>query len=205
MRSPRLAARHRPAGKTALPVTAQARSGPAEAMAEPAGVTVGATCAVRTCRRSGKGLHRTVKQAPWPVHPDCPPCPSICPGGARRRTTQPGRPVSVGQAAENVPTAWTLGWNTEDPSAGPVRSGRGHRPGPVLRVPEAHRGPKPPAGASPPPGRAMACRYYRTCLSVGHRPAGAGKRSAFPGPVRRGESTAAASMAGAIAPATAPR
>jgi len=82
------------------------------------------------------------------------------------------------------------------PPARPAQSGRGQRPDPA-------RAACPPlAGASPPPGRALACRWSRTCRSTGDRPARAGKtRVAFPGPARRGESTVTAAMAGAIAPA----
>jgi len=63
----------------------------------------------------------------------------------------------------------------------------------------------PPAGASRPPGRALAFRGARTHRSTGHRPARAGEtRLAFPVPARTGESAVTAAMAGAIAPATAP-
>ncbi len=66
--------------------------------------------------------------------------------------------------------------------------------------------PDPPvAGASRPPGRALAFRGAWTCRSTGQRRARAGKRDAFPVSARRGESSFTASMAGAIAPATAPR
>ncbi len=62
----------------------------------------------------------------------------------------------------------------------------------------------PPAGASPPPGRALAFCCSRTCRSTGHRSARAGKRgSRFP--ARTDESAVTAPLAGAIAPATAPR
>jgi len=67
--------------------------------------------------------------------------------------------------------------------------------------------PAPPtAGASRPPGRALAFRGAWTRRSTGHRRAGAGEtRVAFPVPARTGEGTFTAALAGAIAPATAPR
>ena len=90
-------------------------------------------------------------------------------------------------------------------SARPARSGRGRRPGPAVCVPRARRGPKPPTSA-PRPLQALACCWSRTCRSVGHSSARAGETQvAFPVPGRRDESTFTASMAGAIAPATAPR
>ena len=47
--------------------------------------------------------------------------------------------------------------------------------------------PDPPmAGASLPPGWALAFCWSRTCRSAGHRSARAGKRAAFPVPARRG-------------------
>jgi hypothetical protein len=97
-------------------------------------------------------------------------------------------------------------------SADPLRSGRGHRPchsaapgsGPA-------GGPKPPASARPAPGgrfppagSGAGLRFSRTCRSGCHRAARAGEtRVAFPVPARNGEGTVNASMAGAIAPATA--
>jgi hypothetical protein len=73
-------------------------------------------------------------------------------------------------------------------------------------------GPKPPASARPAPGKRFSpagsgagLRCSCTCRSTGHCPARAGKRSAFPVPARTDESTFTAPMAGAIAPATAPR
>ena len=88
-------------------------------------------------------------------------------------------------------------------SARPARSGR--RPGPAVCVRQARRGPKPPTSA-PRPLQALACCWSRTCRSVGHSSARAGETQvAFPVPGRRDESTFTASMAGAIAPATAPR
>ena len=48
--------------------------------------------------------------------------------------------------------------------------------------------------------------FSRTCRSTGHRRARAGEtRVAFPVPARTGEGTFTAALAGAIAPATAPR
>jgi len=76
-----------------------------------------------------------------------------------------------------------------------------------------HGGPKPPASARPAPGGRFApvgsgaglCPS-RTCGSTGQCSAQAGEtRVAFPGPARTGEGTVTASMAGAIAPATAPQ
>ena len=64
----------------------------------------------------------------------------------------------------------------------------------------------PPAGASRPPGQALAFRGAWTDRSTGNRAARAGEtRVAFPDPARRGESSFTAALAGAIAPATAPR
>jgi hypothetical protein len=61
----------------------------------------------------------------------------------------------------------------------------------------------PPAGASRPPGRASAVPGLGGLQ--GTVPRGRGKRDAFLVPARTGEGTFNASMAGAIAPATAPR
>jgi len=75
------------------------------------------------------------------------------------------------------------------------------------------RGPKPPASARPAPGGRFApagpgaglCPS-RTHRSTGHCPARAGEtRVAFPDPARTDKSAVTAAMAGAIAPATAPR
>jgi hypothetical protein len=92
-------------------------------------------------------------------------------------------------------------------------NGRGHRPchsATLTSRPPGAQSPRPapappPAGASRPPGRALASRCAWTCRSTGNRLARAGKRGAFRGPARTDESTFTASMAGAIAPATAPR
>jgi len=66
--------------------------------------------------------------------------------------------------------------------------------------------PAPPmAGASPPPGRALASVSPGPAGLQGTVVRGRGKRAAFPVPARRDESSFNASMAGAIAPATAPR
>jgi len=74
------------------------------------------------------------------------------------------------------------------------------------------RGPKPPASARPavggrfsPAGSGAGLRSSRTCRSTRHRPTRAGEtRVAFPDPARTDDSTLIASLAGAIAPATAP-
>jgi hypothetical protein len=73
-------------------------------------------------------------------------------------------------------------------------------------------GPKPPASARPAPGgrfppagSGAGLRCAWTCRSAGNRLARAGKRRAFPHPARTDESPFTAAMAGAIAPATAPR
>jgi len=92
-------------------------------------------------------------------------------------------------------------------------NGRGHRPchsATLASGPAGGQSPRPapappPAGASPPPGRALASVPPGPAGLQGHRRVRAGKRAAFPVPARRGEGTAPASMAGAIAPATAPR
>jgi hypothetical protein len=87
-------------------------------------------------------------------------------------------------------------------------------PATAPRCPLTSRGPKPPASARPalggrfsPAGSGAGLCLSRTCRSTGHRPARAGEtRVAFPDPARiSGESTVTASLAGAIAPATAPR
>ena len=91
-------------------------------------------------------------------------------------------------------------------------SGRGHRPchsaapgsGPAGGQ-SPRSAPAPPmAGASRPPGRALACVVPGPAGLWGSVPRGRGKRAAFPVPARRGDGTSTASMAGAIAPAIAP-
>ncbi len=91
--------------------------------------------------------------------------------------------------------------------------GRGHRPchstTPPL-VPPGAQSPRPapappPAGASRPPGRALASVSPGPAGLQGTVPRGRGKRGAFPDPARTDERTAPAAMAGAIAPATVPR
>jgi len=75
------------------------------------------------------------------------------------------------------------------------------------------RGPKPPASARPahggrfaPAGPGAGLWFSRTLRSAGNRRARAGEtRVAFPGPARTDDSTLIASLAGAIAPATARR
>jgi len=91
--------------------------------------------------------------------------------------------------------------------------GMGHRPchsATLTLGPPGAQSPRqvsapPSAGASRPPGRALAFCFSRTCPSSEHRLARAGKRGAFPVPARTDEGTFTAPMAGAIAPATAPR
>jgi hypothetical protein len=80
------------------------------------------------------------------------------------------------------------------------------------RYPLASRGPKPPAsarpdpaGASRPPGRALACVVLGPDDLQGTVAHGRGKRRAFPHSARTDKSSSTASMAGAIAPATALR
>jgi len=89
--------------------------------------------------------------------------------------------------------------------------GRGHRPchgvtpgsGPAGGQSPRPAPAPPSAGASRPPGRALAFRGAWTHRSTGHRRARAGKtRVAFPDPAHTDESTVTAAMAGAIAPAT---
>jgi len=63
----------------------------------------------------------------------------------------------------------------------------------------------PPAGASRPPGRALACVPPGPAGLQGTVPRGRGKRAAFPVPAWIDESTFTAAMAGAIAPAIALR
>jgi len=97
--------------------------------------------------------------------------------------------------------------------AGPGCHGRGHRPchsATLASGPAGGQSPRPApdppmAGASRPPGRALACVVPGPAGLQGTVPRGRGKRGAFPVPARRGESTVTASMAGAIAPAMALR
>jgi len=121
--------------------------------------------------------------APWPAGGQSPrPAPDPPPAGA---SPPPGRALAFRGA-------WT------DRSTGQSGPAGGQSPRPA---------PDPPlAGASRPPGRALAFRCSRTCRSTGHRPARAGEtRRAFPLPARTDESAVTASLAGAIAPATALR
>ena len=86
-------------------------------------------------------------------------------------------------------------------------------PATALRCPLSSRGPKPPASARPahggrfsPAGSGAGLRCSWTDRSTEHRRARAGEtRVAFPVPARTDESTVTVPMAGAIAPATAPR
>jgi len=93
-------------------------------------------------------------------------------------------------------------------------TGRGHRPChsvPPGSGPAGGQSPRPApdpptTGASPPPGRALASVLPGPAGLQDTVPHGRGEtRVAFPVPARRGEGTFTASMAGAIAPATAPR
>jgi len=87
-----------------------------------------------------------------------------------------------------------------------VRFGRGNRPGHALRVLQVRRGPKPPARACPAPGGRWPVVGPGPAGLQGTVPRGRGKRgSRFLFPHGTGESTFTAAMAGAIAPATAPR
>ena len=126
---------------------------------------------------------------------------SACPGGPRP-VGGPGcsdlqGTVPPGEAKAPSPLDW------QGPSPLP------QRPAGI----RTSRGPKPPASARPahdgrfaPAGSGAGLCPSRTCRSTGHRPARAGEtRIAFPGPARTDESAVTASMAGAIAPATAPR
>ncbi len=95
----------------------------------------------------------------------------------------------------------------------PGLSGRGHRPCHSAMLASGPAGgqsprpaPDPPtAGASPPPGRALACVVPGLTDLQGTVAHGRGKRGAFPVPARTGEGAATAAMAGAIAPAKALR
>ena len=90
--------------------------------------------------------------------------------------------------------------------------GRGHRPCHSAALASGPAGghsprpaPAPPqAGASRPPGRALASVLLGPAGLQGTVPRGRGKRDAFPVPARTDDSHAPASMEGAIAPATAP-
>jgi hypothetical protein len=104
-----------------------------------------------------------------------------------------------------VPPALTkarspLQWQGPSPlpqrhAAPPPAGGQSPRPAPA----------PPPAGASRPPGRALACVVPGPAGLRVTVPRGRGKRSAFSDPAWRGKCSFNASMAGAIAPATAPR
>jgi hypothetical protein len=146
---------------------------------------------------------------------------------ASARPAPGGRFSPAGSGAGLCWCGWRGSWGQRSARAGethafpvPARSGGGTAPlqwqGPSP-LPQRHAdpwpagGPKPPASARParggrfsPAGPGAGLRYSRTCRSAGNRPARAGKRSAFPVPARTDESTFTASMAGAIAPATAP-
>ena len=80
----------------------------------------------------------------------------------------------------------------------PATVPRWHQDRPGAQSPRPAPAP-PPAGASRPPGRALAFRWSRTDRSTGHRRARAGKRDAFPGPARTDDSTFTSSIAKAIA------
>jgi hypothetical protein len=86
----------------------------------------------------------------------------------------------------------------------PATAPRWHQDRPGAQSPRPAPAP-PPAGASPPPGRALASVPPGPAGLRGAVPRGRGKRDACPLPARTDDSTLTASMAGAIAPATAPR
>ena len=77
-------------------------------------------------------------------------------------------------------------------------------------LPQRHAGSCPAGGQSPrpapaPPTAGAGLLFVPELPVCRHRRVRAGKRAAFPGPARRADGTFNASMAGAIAPATAPR
>jgi hypothetical protein len=86
----------------------------------------------------------------------------------------------------------------------PATAPRWHQDRPGAQSPLPAPAP-PPAGASRPPGRALASVSPGPAGLQGTVPRGRGKRDAFPVPARTGEGTFTASKAGAIAPATALR
>jgi hypothetical protein len=109
------------------------------------------------------------------------------------------------------------GAEDQTPNHQPRCNGRGYRPCHSARLTLGQPGaqsprpaPAPPmAGASRPPGRALASVGAGSTGPGGSVAGGRGKRSAFPGPARIGETVrmrtaSAVAMAGAIAPATAP-
>jgi len=147
---------------------------------------------------------------PWPAVGQSPrPAPAgsgagLCPSRTCRSTRH--RPARAGETrvAFPSPPALTkalspLQW--QGPSPLPQRpadpwpaGGQSPRPAPA----------PPLAGASRPPGRALASVSPGPAGLRGTGPSGRGKRGAFPGPARTGEGTFTAPLAGAIAPAAAP-
>jgi len=102
-----------------------------------------------------------------------------------------GRPAAGGCPAKTAASVSSLSAVTLPPSP-PI-------------PPPCRRQPRRPVGRFAPAGPGAGLWFSRTCRSTGQCPARAGEtRVAFPVPARNGEGTVNASMAGAIAPATAP-
>jgi len=89
--------------------------------------------------------------------------------------------------------------------AGPGCHGRGHRPCQSATLGSGPAGGQSPRPAPDPPMAGAGLCWCGLHRSWWQRSARAGKRGAFPLPARTGEGTLTASMAGAIAPATALR
>ena len=118
----------------------------------------------------------------WPLSlPDLPVHRAPSRAGGETRVAFPAPPVDgpEGLATIRLPP---LPWQRPSPlpqryAVSTPAGGQSPRPAPD----------PPTAGASPLPGRALACRCSRTCRSTGHRRARAGEtRVAFPGSARSG-------------------
>jgi len=147
---------------------------------------------------------------PWPV-PAPPPAGASTPPGRALTFVFPGpaglkRSVPRGRGKRD---AFPIPAGTDDSTltasmAGaiaPATAPRWHQARPGAQSPRPAPAP-PSAGASRPPGRALASVSPGPAGLQGTVARGRGKRDAFPVPARTGEGTLTAAMAGAIAPAT---
>jgi len=96
----------------------------------------------------------------------------------KREILPPARALRIRAGA--IAPATALHWHQDQPG------GQSPRPAPA----------PPPAGASRPPGRALACVVPGPAGLWGSVPRGRGKRAAFPSAARRGDGTSTASMQG---------